>query len=72
MKCNVGGIERGLRIIIGLLAIGIGSSHLVPAGLPGIACLVGGITLFATGIMEYCPITNALGINTCKKDNTDV
>ena len=64
MACNVGGIERPVRIVLGVLLIGIG----VFAGLPpvgtGIALAMGTIAL-VTGAIGFCPVWTLLGINTC-------
>ncbi len=64
MRCNVGGVERSIRIGAGLLALGIG----LFAGLSSVVSgtvLVGGVILLLTGVMGYCPLFTLLGINTC-------
>lgn len=64
MTCNVGGIERPIRIGAGLLAIGAG----LFAGLSstvGITFLVIGAILLLTGAVGFCPLFTVLGINTC-------
>jgi len=64
MTCNVGGIERPMRIALGILLIGIGSlAGLSTVGM-GIALAVGAILLL-TGAIGFCPLTALLGINTC-------
>jgi hypothetical protein len=59
MKLNVGGIDRALRILVGL-------------GLVVWAALLGGpvwawigIIPLATGAIGFCPIYPLLGMNTC-------
>ena len=64
MMCNVGGIERPMRIVLGILLIGIGAlAGLSTVGM-GIALAVGAILLL-TGAIGFCPLTALLGINTC-------
>lgn len=64
MTCNIGGIERPIRIVIGILLLAIG----VFAGLPpvgtGIALVAGTIAL-VTGAISFCPLWALFGINTC-------
>jgi len=64
MTCNVGGIERPVRIIVGVLAVGIGAFGGLPPIGTGIALVVGAIAL-VTGAIGYCPLWMMLGINTC-------
>jgi hypothetical protein len=64
MKCNVGGIERPIRIGAGLLAILIGLfTGLSTAGAG--AALAVGVILLLTGAVGFCPLFTLLGINTC-------
>lgn len=64
MRCNVGGIERPIRIGAGLLAIMIGLLGGFSTVITGTALAVGGILLL-TGTVGYCPLFTVLGINTC-------
>jgi Protein of unknown function (DUF2892) len=59
MKCNVGGIDRVLRIAVGLVLIGLAASNVV--GLWGWI----GIVPLATGLFRFCPLYPMLGINSC-------
>ena len=60
MKANVGGIDRTLRIIIGVVLLALCA---VPSvGLWGLI----GIVPLATGLMRFCPFYPLLGFNTCK------
>jgi len=64
MTCNVGGIERPIRIIVGILLLGIGAfAGLSPVG-TGVALVAGTIAL-ATGAISFCPLWALFGINTC-------
>jgi hypothetical protein len=64
MTCNVGGIERPIRIGAGLVAIIIGLFAGLSTAMSGAALAVGVILLF-TGAMGFCPLFTLLGINTC-------
>ncbi|GAB4207894.1 MAG: DUF2892 domain-containing protein [Tibeticola sp.] len=59
MKTNEGTIDRALRIIVGLVLLGLAYTGTVGAwGWIGVVPL-------ATGLMGWCPLYTLLGINTC-------
>ena len=59
MKKNVGGIDRTLRIVIGLVLIGLAATGTVGVwGYIGIAPLL-------TGLVGWCPPYALLGWKTC-------
>lgn len=60
MKLNVGGIDRILRIAVGLVLIGLAATHTV--GWWGWL----GLIPLATGLIGWCPPYAILGFNTCK------
>lgn len=60
MNKNVGGIDRVLRIVAGLILIALAATGKV--GLWGY--IVGGIVL-ATGVFSFCGAYTLLGLNTC-------
>lgn len=64
MKTNVGGIDRILRIVAGLVLIA-----LTATGTVGVWGWLGLVPL-ATGALGWCPPYAILGFNTCamKKD----
>ncbi len=67
MACNVGGIERPIRIVLGVVLIGIGAfADLPPIGM-GITLAIGAIALL-TGTIGFCPVWSLFGINTCPMD----
>jgi hypothetical protein len=66
MTANVGGIDRALRIIAGLVCIALAVTGVV--GLWGYA--VGGIVL-ATGVFRFCGAYTLFGINTCPMKPTE-
>ena len=64
MACNVGGVERPIRIVVGIALLGIGAFAGLPPVGTGIALLFGTIAL-VTGAIGFCPVWTLLGINTC-------
>lgn len=61
MKCNVGGVDRLVRIIAGLLIAILGVIFDSWWGLVGIIPL-------ATGLFQFCPLYFPLKISTLKKE----
>jgi hypothetical protein len=62
MTKNVGGIDRVLRIVVGLALIA--GFFLNTAGAYRWAYMLGIIPL-ATGLLSTCPLYSILGISTC-------
>jgi uncharacterized membrane protein YfcA len=62
MKLNVGGIDRILRIVVGLALIGA-----TLAGMIGVWGWIGVVPLL-TGVFKFCPAYTMLGMNTCPMD----
>lgn len=60
MKCNVGGIDRILRIVVGLVLIALALT-----GTVGVWGWIG-IMPLATGLFKFCPAYILLGVNTGK------
>jgi hypothetical protein len=63
MKANMGTIDRSLRIIVGLLLIG-----LTLGGVIGVWGWIGVLPL-ATGLFRFCPAYSLFGISSCKCKN---
>lgn len=59
MKINIGGLDRALRIIVGLVLITLAASQTV--GWWGWL----GVVPLATGLVGWCPPYAMLGFNTC-------
>lgn len=59
MKANEGSIDRILRVVLGLVLIGLAAT-----GTVGIWGWIGIVPL-ATGALGWCPLYAMLGINTC-------
>lgn len=64
MTCNVGGIERPIRIVLGLVLVAIGSLAELPVAGMAIALVAGAIAM-VTGVIGFCPVWSLLGLNTC-------
>jgi hypothetical protein len=59
MKANVGGIDRMLRIVVGLVLVALAATGTVGAwGWIGVVPL-------ATGLFRFCPFYPLLGMSTC-------
>ena len=61
MKCNVGKVDRAIRIIAGLVLIGLAVTGTI--GMWGWI----GIVPVLTGVFRFCPAYPLLGINTNSK-----
>ena len=59
MKSNVGGIDRILRIVLGLALIA-----LTLTGTIGVWGWIG-VVLLITGAFSFCPLYTVLGFNSC-------
>lgn len=62
LKTNVGGIDRILRIVVGLALIA-GFFLNTEASMRWLYLI--GIVPLATGLFSTCPLYSILGINTC-------
>lgn len=60
MKFNVGGIDRLLRIVLGLVLIGLTlTGHIGAWGWLGLLPLI-------TGLVRFCPAYLPFGLSSCK------
>lgn len=62
LKKNVGGIDRILRIVVGL-ALLVGFFVNADAGMRWLYLI--GIVPLATGLISSCPLYSILGLSTC-------
>ena len=62
MTRNVGGIDKGLRIVAGLVLLALG--WFGPLGWWGLI----GLVPLVTGLIGNCPVYSLLGVNTCPLD----
>ena len=63
MKPNMGTIDRAIRALVGLTAVGAWPLGLLEGAL-AVVSLVVGIVLLATAALRWCPPYTLLGINT--------
>ena len=63
MKLNGGGIDRILRIVVGIVLIGLAATGTV--GWWGWL----GVVPLATGLFRFCPMYRLLGMSTCPVQN---
>jgi hypothetical protein len=59
MKANEGTIDRALRVIAGLVLIGLAAT-----GTVGVWGWIGVVPLL-TGLFSFCPVYAIFGMNTC-------
>jgi hypothetical protein len=63
MKANSGTVDRALRVIVGLVLVGLAA-----AGTIGVWGWIGVVPL-VTGLIGFCPAYTILGISTCSMKN---
>jgi hypothetical protein len=61
MTRNEGGIDRTLRVIVGLAVLSLYFLLDAPAKYWGLV----GIVPFATGVVGWCPLYSLIGVTTC-------
>lgn len=64
MLNNVGGMDRGIRIVLGIALLVLGFLHVVTGTMAIVAYVVGAVALI-TGVVRFCPAWSIFGINTC-------
>lgn len=64
MQANVGTVDRTLRIVIGLVLIGLAATGRVGAW----GCI--GMLPLLTGLVRVCPAYSVLGVKTCSSPDT--
>lgn len=67
MKCNVGGVDRIARIVVGIVLVLVGLLAPLSAGWQTVVFIVAAIAL-VTAVVRYCPANAAIGVNTCKPE----
>ncbi|MGQ3676625.1 YgaP family membrane protein [Xanthobacter sp. TB0139] len=73
MTANVGGADRVLRFIVGiiLLLVPFVGASIIPAlaGIGGWAWVIGavGLVMLLTAIFRFCPAYSLVGINSCAR-----
>jgi hypothetical protein len=67
MKSNVGGWDRNIRIVLGIVLIALGVLGVIPGMWVLVAYIIGVIALL-TGVIRFCPLNALLGINSCRSE----
>ncbi len=67
MKCNVGGTDRTIRIVIGILLAVVGLFAQIEMIWRVVALVIAAIALI-TAFVRYCPINAMLNIDTSKQE----
>lgn len=63
-QCNVGGVDRVARIVLGVLIIAFGVYQGSLWGLLGVVVLL-------TGVFKWCGLYSVLGVSTCKVESNN-
>ncbi len=66
---NIGGTEKGIRIMVGGLLILAAVVLGLPTWANATLGVIGGIALL-TGAVGYCPAWTLFGLNTCRANST--
>lgn len=70
MKCNVGGLDRSARIVLGVALLVVGLFVPMNPVWQTVVFVVAAIAL-VTAIIGFCPANAIAGINTCKGRPSD-
>jgi hypothetical protein len=65
MKANVGTIDKIIRILVGLVIIGLYFLNVINGTLTIVLLILAGV-LILTGLFRVCPLYMPFGIKTCK------
>jgi len=65
MKANVGTIDRVIRILVGLVIIGLYFMNVITGTLAIVLVVLAGVFII-TGLVRVCPLYMPFGIKTCK------
>ena len=65
MKTNESGLDRLIRIVLGVVFLALSFGNVVTGGF-GIVLIILGAILLLTGVVGFCPLYALLKINTKK------
>jgi hypothetical protein len=69
MTSNVGTIDRGLRLVLGLVLLAapfVSGMALFNSSAATIISVIVGLVMVGTSAMKFCPMYRILGVQTCK------
>ncbi len=69
MKINEGTIDRALRVIVGLVLIGLAAAGTLVGMWVWVGWVIGAV-LVLTGLVGFCPGYAILGMSTCPMKKT--
>ena len=64
MERNEGTLDRAIRVVLGLILLGLWTANKVPYRT---VVLIVGLVALITGLTGFCAIYKLLGISTCKE-----
>jgi hypothetical protein len=65
MKCNVGGMDRTGRIVLGIVLLLVGLAAPIATTWRIVALVIAAIAL-VTAAVRFCPVNAIFGINSCE------
>lgn len=65
MKANEGSIDRGIRMVLGLVLLGLAFAVLGIGTIGGVVAAIVGAVLVTTGLVGFCPAYAIFGFKTC-------
>ena len=69
MNKNTGTVDRAIRLILGVVLLGLAWYYWASLGLIwGSILVIIGLIALVTSLMGNCPLYSVLGINTCKTE----
>lgn len=69
MKPNVGTLDRGLRLVLGivlLVAPFVSGLAIFNGSAATVISVIAGLVMVGTSAMKFCPLYRIFGIRTCK------
>ncbi len=68
MKCNVGGLDRSGRIVLGIVLLLVGLLMPIEMTWRIVALVIAAVALI-TAIVRFCPANAIFGINSCEGES---
>jgi hypothetical protein len=70
MVCNVGGVDRVVRVLVGIVLAGV-ALYFFPLGITKVVLLTVAASSLATAWFGFCFINKFFGINTAHHQNVE-
>ena len=64
MSLNVGGVDRVVRILLGVVLLVLAFLHVI-TGTAAVVAYVAAAIALVTGLFRFCPAWAIFGVNTC-------